>query len=48
MLHTLIHDESSASLATEAAIDEQVAMCLLDMDDPDVVLDLRKFNGKAV
>ena len=46
MFRTLVQDESVPSSAREAAIDEQVAMCVLDMDDPDIILDMRKRNGK--
>ena len=46
MFCSLVHDESSPSSAAEAAIDERVAMCMIDMDDPDIILDMRKLNGK--
>ena len=46
MFRTLVHDESAPTSAAEAAIDEWIAMCLLDMDDPDIVVDMRKLNGK--
>ena len=46
MFCSLVHDESSPSSAAEVAIDERVAMCMLEMDDPDIILDMRKLNGK--
>ena len=46
MFCTLVHDESVPTYAAIDAIDEWVAMCLLDMDDPDIILDKRKLNGK--
>ena len=47
MFCSLVHNESSPSSAAEAAIDERVAMCMLDMGDPDIILDMRKLNGKS-
>lgn len=30
----------------QAAVDERVAQALLELDDPDIIMDLRRFNGK--
>ena len=38
--------ESAASSQFEAEVNDRLAKYLPDMDDPDVVLDLRKLNGK--
>ena len=46
MFRTLVQDESAPTSAAEAAIDDRVATCLLDLDDPDIVMDMRKLNGK--
>ena len=42
---TLLHDSSSASNSFEKGVDEQVAKAILEMDDPDIILDLRQTNG---
>ena len=48
MFCSLFHDESSPSSAAEAAIYERVAMCMLDMDDPDIILDTRSSMASLV
>ena len=46
MFRTLVQDDSAPSSAAEVAIDERLAKHLLDLDDPDIILDMRKLNGK--
>lgn len=46
MFRSLVHDESAPSSHVEAEVDDRLAKYLLDMDDPDIVLDLRRLNGK--
>ena len=43
---TLLGDCSSAEYLSEARVDERVTRALLDVSDPDIVLDLRRSNGK--
>lgn len=45
---TLVQDESASSSAGAAAIDQWLAMCLLDMGDPDIILDMRKLMANQV
>ena len=42
---TLLHDSSSASNSFEKGMNERVAKAILEMDDPDIILDLRQTNG---
>ena len=35
------------SLGAQQIIDERVAKALIDLDDPDIMLDLRKLNGRV-
>ena len=42
---TLLNDEAASSSATVAKIDERVAQAVISINDPDIVLDLRKANG---
>ena len=44
--HTLLHDSSSPEYAGQAEVDERVANVILHVDDPEIVLDLRRANGK--
>ena len=44
---TLLNDGSSASCSAEAQVDEWVAQAVVNLDDPELVLDLRRMNGKA-
>ena len=46
IFRSLVHDESAPSSHIEGEVDDRLAKYLLDMDDPDIVLDLRKLNGK--
>lgn len=45
MYNTLLHDSSSASNSFEKGVDERVAKAILEMDDPEIILDLRQSNG---
>ena len=42
----LTNDSSSAEYSSQAQVDERVARALLDLDDPEILLDLRRCNGK--
>ena len=42
---SLLNDEAASSSATEAKIDERVAQAVISINDPDMILDLRKANG---
>ena len=42
----LSNDSSSAEYSSQAQVDEHVARALLDLDDPEILLDLRRCNGK--
>ena len=41
MYKMLLHDRSSASNSSEKGVDERVAKAILEMDDPEIILDLR-------
>ena len=43
---TLLGDCRSAEYSSESRVDERVTRALLDVSDPDIVLDLRRSNGK--
>ena len=43
---TLLQDGSAAQYSSEAAVDERVAKAVLQLDDPQIVMDLRRMNGK--
>ena len=43
---TLLGDCSSAEYSSQAKVDERVTRALMDVNDPDIVLDLRRLNGK--
>ena len=43
---TLLNDGSHASCSVEAEVDERVAKAVVNLDDPEIVLDLRSTNGK--
>ena len=47
MYRTLLNDGSAAITSDQAAVDECVAQALLEVDDPDIIIDLRRFNGKV-
>ena len=49
MFRTFVQDESAPSTsAAEAAIDDRVATCLLDLDDPDIVMDMGSLTTNQV
>ena len=41
-----MQDGSAAQFSPEAAVDEHVAKAVLQLDDPQIVVDLRRMNGK--
>ena len=43
---TLLQDGFAAQYSSEAAVDERVAKAVLQLDDPQIVMDLRRMNGK--
>ena len=43
---TLLQDHAAAEYVSEAQVDERVANAVLQLDDTEIVLDLRKMNGK--
>ena len=47
MFKELVHDSSAATSIFEQAVDERVAKALLELEDPEVIIDLRKNNGKV-
>ena len=44
---TLLSDGSAASSQVEAEVDSRVAQAILKVNDPDIILDLREYNGKV-
>ena len=44
--HTLLHDSTSPEYAGQVEVDERVACAVLHVGDPEVILDLRRANGK--
>ena len=44
--HTLLHDNTSPEYAGRVEVDEQVANAVLHIDDAEVILDLRRSNGR--
>ena len=43
----LIHDCSAASTVHEVAMEERIAQAIMELEDPEIILDLRKNNGKV-
>ena len=43
----LIHDCSAASTAHELAMEEGIAQAIMELEDPEIILDLQKNNGKV-
>lgn len=43
---TLLHDSSAPQYESEGQVDERVAKAVLQTDDPEIILDLRRTNGK--
>ena len=46
MFRSLLHDESAPVSYNEGLVDERLGRCMLSMDDPEIIPDLRKLNGK--
>lgn len=44
--HTLLSDGSHPSCSVEAEVKERVAKAILNLDDPEIMLDLCRTNGK--
>ena len=42
---SLLNDEAASSSAIEAKIDKRVAQAVISINDPDIILDLKKANG---
>ena len=47
MYKELVHDSSTATSIVEQVIDERVAEVIAEVQDPEIILDLRKNNGKV-
>ena len=47
MYKELVHDSSAATSIVEHVIDERVAEVIAEVQDPEIILDLRKNNGKV-
>ena len=45
MYHDLVHDSSAPHTSDEVEIDERVPQALLDLDDPNLIFDLRQLNS---
>lgn len=45
MYKSLVEDTSASSCAAEKEVDDRIAQAALDLDDTDIILDLRKLNG---
>ena len=43
----LVHDSSASASAIQQVVDDRVAEAILDTQDPEIILDLRKRNGKV-
>ena len=48
MYRTLLNDGSAAITSDQAAVDERVAQALLEVDDPDIIIDLRRLMEKLI
>ena len=48
MFKELVHDSSAASTLCELAVDDRVAKAILELEDPEVIIDLRRNNGKVM
>ena len=44
--HNLLHDSSAPEYRSEAVVDENVTKAVLQRNDPNIILDLRRMNGK--
>ena len=47
MYKELVHDSSAATSIVEQVIDERVAEVIAEVQDPEIILDLRKNNGRV-
>ena len=47
MYKDLVHDSSVASSAHELAMEERITQAIMELEDPEIILDLRKNNGKV-
>ena len=47
MYKSLVHDSSAASSAVEQKIDDRVAEAVLELQDSEIIIDLRRLNGKV-
>ena len=47
MFKELVHDSSAAVSVIEQEVDERVAHAIFDLQDPDIIMNLRKNNGKV-
>lgn len=47
MFKELVHDSSAAACSVEQQVDERVAQAISEVDDPEIIMDLRKNNGKV-
>ncbi len=45
MYKTFMEDSSASNRAAEKEVDDRVAAALLDLDDPQIIIDLRELNG---
>ena len=46
MFKELVHDSSAAACTIEQQADERVAKAIVELQDPELIMDLRKNNGK--
>ena len=47
MYKQLVHDSSASASAIQQVVDDRVAEAILDAQNPEIILDLRKRNGKV-
>jgi len=47
MFKELVHDSSAATSAIEQSVDDRVAKAVVELQDPDIITDLRRNNGKV-
>ena len=44
---SLVHDSSAATTADEQKLDDRVAQAIVELQDPEIAIDLRKLNGRV-
>ena len=44
---SLLHNSSTATTADEQKLDDRVAQAIVELQDPEIVIDLRKLNGRV-